>query len=210
DRPPLDAGHMAELLALEVGEALDVAVRLDDETVIDQADLDPAALQPEHFEGPGKLRFRQHGDAGRRAGRAEIRARADQRIDDLVGRLQLVRDDLDTSLFEQLLLQRDVIGGGLHDRQPHRRYFFHTVARGVRTAGPYGHGGQQRRRREELHRMSPSAVAGNGTELIARTSGRTLSRSRGRGGWRRSPWRRQPGRAVHVGELVGYLGVDDA
>src|SRR5215510_15949808 len=103
---------MTKLPALEVGEALDVAVGLDDEAVVDQADLDPSPLQPEHLEGSGKLRLRKHCDACRRAGRAEIGASAHQRVDDLVGSFQLVRDDLDASLFEQALLKRDVIGRG--------------------------------------------------------------------------------------------------
>src|SRR5262249_6708556 len=48
------------------------------------------------------------------------------RVDDLVGSFQLVRDDLDASLFEQALLKRDAVGCGLHDRQPHRDDFLHA------------------------------------------------------------------------------------
>src|SRR5215468_7709834 len=77
DGSPLNARHMAKLLAPEIGETLDVAVGFDDQPVIDQADLDPSPLQAEDLKRSRKLRFREHRDARRGAGRAEIRPRAD-------------------------------------------------------------------------------------------------------------------------------------
>src|SRR5258707_7206502 len=47
-----------------------------------------------------------------------------------------------------------------------------------------------------------------GSELIARTNGRTAFRRRGTEDWRRSPSRRR--RAVHVSKLIRDLGIDDA
>ena len=101
DRPPLDARHVAERLAAEVGKSLDRTIRLDDQAVIDPVDGDAAALQSEHPKLSRKLRFRDHGDAGGSSRRSEVGALRDQRIDDLVRRFHLVGVELDASLFKQ-------------------------------------------------------------------------------------------------------------
>ncbi len=133
---------MPQRLAPEVGKGLDGAVRLDDQPVIDPVDRDAATLQAEHLELSRKLRFRDHGDAGGGTRRSEVGALRDQRIDDLVRRFHLVGVDFDAGFLEQLFLDRDIVGGGLHDRQPGGRHLVHLVAGGMGAAAAGGHGGR--------------------------------------------------------------------
>ena len=123
---------MPQRLAAEIGEARDGGVLGDDQFVADAPGLDAAPLQAEHLERAGEPVFRQRRDAGRRARGANLGASGHEGVDDLVGRFETGRLNVDAGLLEHLLVQRHVEGHGLHDRQPRDRDLLQRLRQGRR------------------------------------------------------------------------------
>src|SRR5260221_11584680 len=131
----MNDAKVTERFAFEILERGDRRIISRDQSIVDKLDLDAAALQAEYLESARISRFGNYGDAGSGPGRAEVGLTGYQRIDDLVRTLEHLRVNLNPGFFEQLFFERDVIGHGLHDRQPGDDDFFHFLLRERTRAG---------------------------------------------------------------------------